>query len=379
MPWRITSAVSQRHEFVLLASQPGANMRQLCRRFGISRPTGYKWLDRYRREGQAGLGDQSRRPHRSPNRTAVAVETAITSLRKKHPAWGGRKLQRRLLDLGHRHLPVPSTITSILARHQLLDPQESTKHRAFQRFEHAAPNDLWQMDFKGDFALPRGRCYPLTIVDDHSRFAVTLSACARNTKNITQTALIQTFRRYGLPWRMSCDNGPPWGSSCRGHYTQLVIWLMRLGVVVSYARPHHPQTNGKDERFNRTFGIEVLRYQRAATLAQWQQHFDAWRDVYNNERPHEALQMTVPAARYQPSQREYPERLPAIEYAPDDFVRKVRNAGHIKYQGHEIHVGSAFSGLHVALRPTTTDGLLAVFFCQIQIGQLDLTNPGKLS
>jgi transposase InsO family protein len=364
--------MSQRHEFVLLASQPRANMRQLCRRFGISRPTGYKWLHRYVSEGQTGLADQSRRPHHSPNRTAAEVETAITALRQKHPAWGGRKLKQRLLDLGHRSLPAPSTITSILARHELLDPQESTKHRAFQRFEHAAPNELWQMDFKGDFALPRGRCYPLTIVDDHSRFAVTLSACARNTKNITQTALIHTFRRYGLPARISCDNGSPWGSSCRGHYTQLVIWLMRLGIVVSYARPHHPQTNGKDERFNRTFEIEVLRYQRAVTLAQWQQHFDDWRYVYNNQRPHEALQMKVPASRYQPSQRDYPERLPAIEYGPTDIVRKVRHAGHIKYQGREVHVGSAFFGLHVALRPTTTDGLFAIFFCQIQIGQLDL-------
>jgi len=369
--------MSQRHEFVLLASQPNANIRQLCRRFGISRPTGYKWLHRYAGEGQLGLVDQSRRPHHSPSRTAPEMETAITNLRQKHPAWGGRKLKQRLLDLGHRNLPAASTITNILARHELLNSQESSKHRAFQRFEHAAPNDLWQMDFKGDFALPHGRCYPLTIVDDHSRFAVALQACARNTRTITQNALIQTFRRYGLPVRISCDNGSPWGSSCRGHYTQLVIWLMRLGIVVSYARPHHPQTNGKDERFNRTFEIEVLRYQQAVTLAQWQRHFDTWRYVYNNERPHESLQMKVPATRYQPSRREYPERLPAIEYGPTDIVRKVRRLGHIKYQGRELHVGSAFYGLHVALRPTTTDGLFAVFFCQIQIGLLDLSKQRK--
>jgi transposase InsO family protein len=375
MPWRISSIMSQRHEFVLLASQPKANMKQLCRRFGISRPTGYKWWARYRSAGETGLVDQSRRPHHSPNQTDPEKETAIISLRRKHPAWGGRKLQQRLLDLGHRDLPAASTITNILARHELLDPQESSKHRAFQRFEHPAPNDLWQMDFKGDFALAPGRCYPLTIVDDHSRFAIALQACARNTKNITQTALMQAFRRYGLPFRISCDNGPPWGSSGRGHFTQLAIWLMRLGIVVAYARPHHPQTNGKDERFNRTFEVEVLRYQRATTLAQWQRHFDAWRYVYNNERPHEALHMKVPATRYQPSAREYPERLAAIEYGPTDIVRKVRHAGHIKYQGREIHVGAAFYGLHIALRPTTTDGQFAVFFCQIQIGLLDLSQP----
>ena len=379
MPWRISSAMSQRHEFVLLASQPKANMRQLCRRFGISRPTGYKWLKRYAREGVVGLSEQWPRPHHFPSQPAAEMETTITSLRHKHPAWGGRKLKQRLLDLGHSNLPAASTITNILARHELLDAQESTKHRAFQRFEHEASNDLWQMDFKGDFALPHGRCYPLTMVDDHSRFAVALQACARNTKHITQNALIQAFRRYGLPARISCDNGSPWGSGCRGHYTQLAIWLMRLGIVVSYARPHHPQTNGKEERFNRTFEIEVLRYQRADTLRQWQQHFDAWRFVYNNERPHESLQMKVPATRYQPSQREYPEHLPAIEYGPTDIVRKVRHAGHIKYQGRELHVGSAFYGLHIALRPTTTDGLFAVFFCQIQIGRLDLSQTSKLS
>lgn len=373
MPWRISSAMSQRHEFVLLASQPEAKIKQLCGRFGISRPTAYKWLRRYASEGAAGLAERSRRPHHSPKQTSRAMETAITRLRHKHQAWGGRKLNQRLVDLGHDQVPAPSTITSILQRHDLLDPQESPRHRAFQRFEQARPNDLWQMDFKGDFALAQGRCYPLTIVDDHSRFAVTLQACARNTKDLTQSALIQTFCRYGLPTRISCDNGSPWGSACRGHYTQLAIWLMRLGIAVSYARPHHPQTNGKDERFNRTLKAEVLRYQQASTLRQWQKHFDAWRYVYNNERPHEALQLQVPATRYQPSPREYPTRLPAIEYGPADIVRKVRHAGHIKYQGRELHIGSAFYGLHVALRPTTTEGQFAVFFCQTQIGRLDVS------
>lgn len=373
MPWRISSAMSQRLEFVLLASQAQANMRQLCHRFGISAPTGYKWLHRFATEGPAGLEEHSRRPQHSPARTSVSIETAITALRRKHPAWGGRKLRRRLLDMGHAELPSPSTITAILARHQLLDPKESSKHRAFQSFERSAPNELWQMDFKGNFALIQGRCYPLTILDDHSRFALALHACSRNTKNITQKVLIQTFRRYGLPDCISCDNGSPWGSGCRGHFTKLEVWLMRLGIKISHARPHHPQTNGKDERFHRTLQAEVLRYIRAETLTQWQLHFDSWRDLYNTQRPHESLQMNVPASRYQPSQRNYPERLPAIEYGPEDIVRKVRHAGHVKYKGRELHVGSAFFGLHVALRPTTTDGIFAVFFCQHKIGQLDLS------
>jgi transposase InsO family protein len=378
MPWKEVSIMSQRLEFVTLATAENANIRHLCRCFGISSATAYKWLDRFQSDGANGLEDHSRRPHHSPSRTAAEMEEIVTKLRQKHPAWGGRKLEKRLLDLGQVGVPSPSTITAILKRHQLLDPKESAKHQAFLRFERPAPNELWQMDFKGEFKLPQGRCYPLTILDDHSRFAVALQACARNTRNITQTAMIQVFRRYGLPDRITCDNGSPWGSRGRGYYTGLGVWLMRLGVGVSHSRPHHPQTQGKDERFHRTLEAEVLRYQHGASLAQWQLYFDQWRVVYNTERPHQALDMAVPASRYQPSQRRYPEQLPVIEYGPADIVRKVRHYGHIKFEGREYHVGSAFYGLHVALRQTTTDGLFDVYFCQHKIGALDLTD-NKLS
>ena len=370
--------MSQRHEFVMLASQEQSNIRQLCGRFGIGPATAYKWLHRFEAQGLPGLEELSRRPQHSPNRTTDELEQVVINLRKKHPAWGCRKLRHRLLALNHRVVPSPSTITAILRRHQLLDPKESVKHQAFQRYERAAANELWQMDFKGEFKLPQGRCYPLTILDDHSRFAIALQACARNTRNITQTALIQVFRRYGLPERITCDNGSPWGSGGRSYYTALGVWLMRLGVGVSHSRPHHPQTQGKDERFHRTLEAEVLRYQRGDSLLQWQRLFDQWRVIYNTERPHEALAMAVPASRYQPSRRRYPERLPAIEYGPTDIVRKVRHYGHIKYEGREYHVGSAFYGLHVALRQTTRDGLFAVYFCQHKIGSLDLS-ANKLS
>jgi len=378
MPWKEVSIMSQRLEFVTLATAENANIRHLCRCFGISSATAYKWLGRFQSEGANGLEDHSRRPHHSPSRTAAEMEEIVTKLRQKHPAWGGRKLEKRLLDLGQAGVPTPSTITAILQRHQLLDPKESPKHQAFLRFERPAPNDLWQMDFKGEFKLPQGRCYPLTILDDHSRFAVALQACARNTRNITQTALIQVFRRYGLPDQITCDNGSPWGSRGRGYYTGLGVWLMRLGVGVSHSRPHHPQTQGKDERFHRTLEAEVLHYQHGASLAQWQLLFDQWRVIYNTERPHEALSMAVPASRYQPSHRRYPEQLPPIEYGPADIVRKVRHYGHIKFEGREYHVGSAFYGLHVALRQTTTDGLFDVYFCHHKIGALDLTD-NKLS
>ena len=378
MPWKEVSIMSQRLEFVTLATAENANIRHLCRCFGISSATAYKWLQRFQASGAGGLEDRSRRPHQSPLRSPAKMEKAIIKLRGQHPAWGGRKLATRLLALGHAGVPSPSTITAILRRHQLLDPKESVKHQAFLRFERASPNELWQMDFKGEFKLPQGRCYPLTILDDHSRFAVALQACARNTKNITQIAMIQVFRRYGLPDWITCDNGSPWGSGGRSYYTALGVWLLRLGIGISHSRPHHPQTQGKDERFHRTLEAEVLRYKRGASLAQWQRHFDQWRVVYNTERPHEALSMAVPASRYQPSSRRYPEQLPAIEYGPTDIVRKVRHYGHIKYEGREYHIGSAFYGLPVALRQTTTDGSFDVYFCQHKIGALDLTD-NKLS
>ncbi len=285
MPWKEVSIMSQRLEFVTLATAQDSNIRHLCRCFGISSATAYKWLKRFHVNSANGLEDRSRRPHHSPSRTPAEMEDVVTNLRCKHPAWGGRKLAARLLELGHTGVPRPSTITAILQRHQLLDPKESAKHQAFQRFEHPAPNDLWQMDFKGEFKLPHGRCYPLTILDDHSRFALALQACSRNTRNITQTAMIQVFRRYGLPARITCDNGSPWGARGRGYYTGLGVWLLRLGIAVSHSRPHHPQTQGKDERFHRTLEAEVLRYQHGDTLGQWQTHFDQWRTVYNTERP----------------------------------------------------------------------------------------------
>ena len=204
MPWKEVSIMSQRLEFVTLATAERANLRHLCRCFGISSGTAYKWLKRFQSDGAKGLEDRSRRPHHSPSRTPAEMEATITNLRSKHPAWGGRKLETRLGELGYTGVPRPSTITAILRRQQLLDPKESAKHQAFQRFEHPAPNDLWQMDFKGEFKLPQGgRCYPLTILDDHSRFALALQACASNTRNITQTAMIQVFRRYGLPARIT--------------------------------------------------------------------------------------------------------------------------------------------------------------------------------
>lgn len=377
MPWSEVTIMSQRLEFVTLASQPEANVRALCRRFDISPTTGYTWLARYQTQGSAGLHDQSRRPHRSPTQTASPLEAQVVALRQAHPAWGGRKIADRLVALGVTPVPAPSTITGILRRHGLLDPAEGVHHAPSQRFEQPAPNALWQMDFKGHFATAVGRCHPLTVLDDHSRFALVLQACGDEQTATVHAALITAFRRYGLPDRLLTDNGAPWGDGPGSPYTRLGAWLIRLGIRVAHGRPYHPQTQGKDERFHRTLQAEVLRFQHFADLAACQAAFDAWRRVYNLERPHHALDGQTPGTRYQVSLRPYPEELPAIVYGPDDHVRKVQQGGDLHFQGRLFHVSKAFTGYPVAVRPRDTDGQYGVFFCHQQIATIDLTTTPK--
>jgi len=375
MPWQEVSTVSLRHEFVMLANAAGANIRELCRRFHISPTTAYKWQQRYGAQGLDGLHDRSRQPHHSPGQTPARMEQAVLAVREAHPAWGGRKIHARLRVLGHRAVPSPSTITMILRRQGRLELGEPASHQAWQRFEHETPNSLWQMDFKGHVALERGRCHPLTVLDDHSRFAVGLEACPNERGETVQVCLIAIFRRYGLPARMLMDNGAPWGSDQTHPHTPLTAWLIRLGIQVSHARPYHPQTQGKDERFHRTLMAEVLRYQVFRDVAHCQTHLHRWRDVYNLQRPHQALQMAVPASRYQPSPRPYPDVLSPIEYGPEDIVRKVQAEGLISYQNRTFRLSKAFRALPVALRPTSEDGILDVFFCHQKVARVDLHQP----
>jgi len=307
-----------------------ANIARLCRRFGVSRQTGYKWIGRFVArgpgDGAAALIDRSRRPHRSPARTDEAVERQVAALRAEHPAWGPRKLRRVLLDRelldDERTAPSPSTIGQILRRRGLIDADASPKHRPFVRFERAHPNELWQMDFKGHFALPVGRCHPLGVLDDHSRYALGLEACADEQEATVRGRLTAIFRRYGLPWQMLMDNGPPWGDAGDQPYTALSVWLMWLGVRVTHGRPRHPQTQGKQERFHRTLNAELLQGHSLRDLPECQCAFDRWRQIYNHDRPHEALDLATPGERYRPSPRSFPEQLPPIEYASTDHVRK---------------------------------------------------------
>jgi transposase InsO family protein len=250
MPWKDCCTMSLREEFVTLAQHEQANISSLCRRFNISRKTGYKWIARFARGGGEALRDQARRPRGSPRRCDEQIEAAIVQVRRAHPAWGGRKIRRVLINRGadEGQLPAPSTIGQVLLRRGLIDPSESAKHRAFIRFEQAAPNDLWQMDFKGHVPLRSssggggggggggGRCHPLTVLDDHSRFNLVLRACGAETRATVQPILIELFQRYGQPRRILCDNGAPWGSSGGEPYTLLGVWLLLHGIGITHAR-----------------------------------------------------------------------------------------------------------------------------------------------
>lgn len=372
MPWKEVSRMAQRREFVTLAQAEGANKRDLCRHFGISPTTGYKWLGRFRERSEEGLVDLPRRPRYSPARTPTEVEQTVLAAREAHPAWGARKLRAWLLGKGHEWMPSPSTITAILQRHGRIDPAERAKHRPWQRFEREAPNELWQMDFKGHFPLTQGRCHPLTVLDDHSRFALGLEACGDEQGETVRQRLTAIFRRYGLPDRMIMDNGSPWGFDQDHPYTPFTVWLLRLGIGVSHGRPHHPQTQGKDERFHRTMTAELLQGRNFTDLAHCQRAFDCWRDIYNLERPHEALGLATPTSKYEVSHRPFPEALPPLEYGPGDLVRRVHDKGRLSLFGRIFKVGKAFRGMPVALRPTTTDGVWDVFFSTHAIARLDL-------
>ncbi len=362
MPWKEVSKMSQRRDFVTLARADGANMRALCRRFEISPTTGYKWVWRFRERNDEGLKDLPHRPYSSTSRTPIEIESAVLAVREAHPAWGARKLRARLLATGHEWMPSPSTITAILRRHGLIDPADRLTHRPWQRFERLEPNELWQKDFKGHFPTDRGRCHPLTVLDDHSRFALGLRACSNEKGDTVRECLTSIFRRYGLPNTMLMDNGGPWGGSNPDHrYTPLTIWLLRLGIGVSHGRPYHPQTQGKDERFHRTMKAEVLQGNNFAGLAHCQSAFDQWRDIYNLERPHDALDLATPASRYHVSRRPYLEVIPPLEYGPSDIVRSVHDRGRLKVFGRISKISKAFKSMKVGVRPTNTDGVWMCF------------------
>ena len=340
MPWRAVSIMDQRREFVRLAMQDGVNRRELCRRFGIHPDTGYKWLGRWLADEE--LADRSRRPHSSPHRTGAAIEACVLAVRDEHPAWGARKIARWLEREGFA-CPAHSTVHAILRRHgRVVAPLGGPA--AHQRFEKPAPNLLWQMDFKGHVPLTGGgRCHPLTILDDHSRYALGLEACANEQESTVRSRLESTFHRYGLPDAVFVDNGTPWGEPSGQRWTRFAVWLLKLGVAVLHSRPYHPQSRGKNERFHRTLKAEVFAFNCFRNLAEVQGAFDRWRTIYNLDRPHQALDQDVPANRYWPSTRTMPDRLPDVEYDDGEIVRAVSTTkAYVRFKGHLWKVPQAF-------------------------------------
>ena len=377
MSWDIQNIIGRRHEFVTLALAGGVSMTELCRRFGISRKTGYKWRGRFTAEGVTALVDRPQDRSRAGQQTPAHTEAKVLALRRKHPTWGPRKLHRRLLNLGHapQVLPAVSTLGRILHRAGCISPASSAQHQPGQRFNRSEPNQLWQMDFKGHFALQRqGRCHPLTVLDDCSRFSVGLQACADEQTTTVQHRLERIFTVYGLPESILCDNGPPWAGGRREH-SVLSVWLLRLGIAVIHGRPYHPQTQGKDERFHRTLKADLLDRHDWRDLPEAQRRFDRYRRLYNHDRPHEALGLAVPATRYQPSARRLPPALPPVEYGAHELVRPVKSKGEITFRNRFYYVGQAFVGLPLALRPTATDGVYRVCLTAFTLGLIDSTQP----
>jgi transposase InsO family protein len=365
--------MSQRLEFLAEAQRKELRFSALCRQYGISRKTGYKWLQR----GEA-TSELSRKPRSSPGKTAPDVEALVCELRLTEPVWGGRKIRHRLMLDGVTGLPAASTITDILRRHGLLSPPLRPQ-RDLVRFEAEQPNDLWQMDFKGQFETAAGTCYPLTVLDDHSRFLLCLATCPDQKTETVEGELLRLFRKYGLPKRILCDNGPPWGSDAQHRFTKLCAWLIRLGIQVSHGRPYHPQTQGKDERFHRTLSMELLRRREAEwqDLSEVQVAFDVYRGRYNEYRPHQALGGIPPAWRYMASPRALPDALPEPVYEPSDVLRRVTKDRRFDFRGCAYRIGKAFVGQTIALR-ANKEGGWDVYYCWQRIARLDPSNPRLL-
>jgi len=375
MAWKEETAMSIKKRFISCVLQEEVNFSAICKAFQISRECGYKWLKRYRESGEKGLEELSRKPLLSPFKTSDVVEDQILAVREKHQAWGARKIYAFLKRKGVTNLPTPSTITRILHRHGKIEEGESIRHTAFMRFEHAKPNQLWQMDFKGQFWISSGQCHPLTVLDDHSRYSLDIRACANQQAVTVKTSLINIFREYGLPERMTMDNGSPWGSpSEKNGYTGLEVWLIRLGIYVSHSRPFHPQTQGKDERFHRSLKAELLRGKSFANLESIQKEFDEWRWCYNHERPHEALKLNSPASRYQVSSRKYPESLPVIAYDIGSEVRRVAANGEMNYKGEKYYISESMKGLPVKIVESNRCGILNVYLDRQKVKEIDLIN-----
>lgn len=374
MPWARTDWMSERVKFIAAYLEYEASFTDLCRDFGISRKTGYKWVGRYEADGPAALEDRSRAPHSHPNAVAGEVVEAVLAIRRRHPRWGPRKLQVVLRRQQPRlELPAASTIGDCLKRHGLV-----RKRRRIRRSSpygdrlraYEAPNAVWCADFKGCFAVGDERCHPLTVSDGFSRYLLRCRALRRPLHRCAQRVFESAFREYGLPRAIRTDNGAPFSTLAPGGLSRLAVWWIRLGIRPERIQPGRPDQNGRHERMHSTLKAETARPPRSSFPAQ-QRAFDRFQAEYNEERPHEALGQQVPASLYRPSLRSYPRQLPALEYPAHFETRLAYPNGVISFGTTQWYVSGCVAGELVGLEPCA-DGCWRVFFGWVPLGILDL-------
>lgn len=374
MPWRQTDPVLERTRFVLEAERSGLSISELCRWYGISRPTAYQWMRRYRAEGLTGLEDRSRRPHRSPKETPAEVIEKLVELRGRKPNWGPKKLLDRLRRLHPElELPAASTVSAILKRKGLVQTRRRRTHPervlVTPMGELEGPNEVWTTDFKGEFRVGSGElCYPLTIADGWSRFLLACEGLAATRYQLTQPAFVRVFQEYGLPDRIRSDNGPPFGTHAVCGLSRLAVWWLKLGIRVERSRPGKPQDNGRHERMHRTLKEETTRPAQARMSSQ-QERFDAFRREYNEDRPHEALSGLSPADLYRPSWRPLTWETPGLDYPAHYERRQVRTDGTIKWRGERIFISEILVREPVGLEEIEDD-VWGVYFASLRLGTL---------
>jgi len=374
MPWKETCLMDERIKFIGYYLDDELSISALCREFGISRKTGYKYISRYKEFGLDGLKDHSRAPQIHPNAVSNVVEEEILLLRSKHPRWGPRKLRAWLRQ--HKpgiKCPASSTIGDILKRHGLTVPRRQSRRcppylKPFLNCGYA--NDIWCADFKGWFKTGDGcRCDPLTISDAHSRFLLRCQHVKKTDFNHVKPIFEAAFLEYGLPRAIRTDNGSPFATTTLGGFSQLSIWWIKLGIVPERIDPGEPSQNGRHERMHRTLKEETAKPPKTSLRSQ-QRAFDVFRDEYNFERPHEAIEMQTPGSLYSNSNRPYPLRLPEIEY-PDDFtIRKVHHQGDLKWGGRQIYLSQTFAREYVGLKQID-DRYWNIYFGPTMLAKLD--------
>ena len=373
MAWEERTVEQMREEFVRRVLAQEQSKAALCREYGISRPTGDKWIERYQ-QGET-MSDRSRAPKSVPGKVSTEIEAEIVQLRKHYPAIGAVKLRRMMEDAGRTDLPCARTFNNIFRRHDLIGQEESSAATPILRFEKSVPNEMWQADFKGNFRMENGyRCHPLNILDDCSRFNLCIEALTSETFDAVKPVMERLFREYGLPFSFLCDNGNPWGTAQSLGYSRFEVWLMELGILTLHGRPRHPQTQGKEERFNRSFTRECLKGKTFSDKVHAQNCFNEYRTFYNEVRPHFALDLDVPAKHYKPSSKRMPEKVEQWEYGSEYRLCKVKETGFFNYKGQGFFLSEAFGGKTIAVRESHLPGQITLVFRNFKIGRIDLDN-----